>query len=411
MPALQLPNGFRFGVGSLGSHAVEQAPLDPARMALLADLSVDSYRFSLPWARLHEAGGGQIKPAALAEFDQMVDLLCEAGIAPMVTLFDWNLPDSLADDGGWLNRATIDHFAEFAGVAGSVLADRVAHWVPLNEPNLVAMEAYALGDQVDPENWLFDVLGASHHLLVAHGRAVIELRATGAVSVGCANAHSPIWPASDEAAEVGATKLFDALWNGSWIEPLLKGRYPVDLASVVEPMMRDGDMATIRQPLDFYGVNFCSPLRIGVTDEGSNSPFQFIPLVGHARTDAGCAIVPQALREWLILMRARFRAGLPPLVITEVGSCWFDDVTADGSVHDTDRVDYLMQHLAAVAEAIGRGVEVDSFYAWSLVDQIWSGDPLSPPDGLVRLDVASGELTPKDSYRAYANLIAATRQL
>ena len=186
------------------------------------------------------------------------------------------------------------------------------------------MLGYAMGTHAPGKELVFDALPVAHHLLMAHGRAAIALRAAGATSVGCANNHAPIWPASDSDVDVGASKLFDALWNGLYMEPMLLGRYPVDLAPLLEDVVHPGDLATIRQPLDFYGVNYYNPIKIAATPEDQPIPFEILELLGHETTDLGWPIVPEALREWLIIFRARYRAALPPIMITESG-CAFND--------------------------------------------------------------------------------------
>ncbi len=188
---------------------------------------------------------------------------------------------------------------------------------------------------------MFDSLWASHHMLLAHGRAAIELRRHGAQSVGCANNHAPVWPASDDDADVGASKIFDGLWNGMFLEPMLLGRYPVDLAPLLDGLAEPGDMATIRQPLDFYGVNYYNPMRIAAAPEDADMPFELRDVVGYPTTDFGWPVVPDALREWLIIFRARYRAALPPIVITESGCAYNMGPDEDGVVDDQPRIDYL----------------------------------------------------------------------
>ncbi|WP_300681546.1 GH1 family beta-glucosidase [Nocardioides sp.] len=438
----QLPKGFTFGVGtsamqiegaldvdgrgrSVWDGFVEQpgAIVDGSRPALtaghyhrveedvrlLAELGVDSYRFSLPWSRILPQGRGQVNQKAIDHYDRLIDNLLEVGIKPMVTLYHWDLPQALEDDGGWLNRATADALAEYAAVAGAHFADRVEHWVPISELNVIGILGYGLGEHAPGRRLLFDVLPAVHHLLLGHGRAVVELRNAGAHSVGCANNHSPIWPASDDAADVGATKLVDALWNGMVLEGMLLGRYPVDLAGAMAEYTRDGDMATIRQPLDFYGVNYYSPMRIGATEEGADVPFRMISLLGHQITASGWSVVPHALREWLIMIRARFRAALPPLMVTECGSSWIERPGEDGVVHDTARASYIDAHLDAVAEAIARGVDVQGVYVWSFLDCWEWARGFTTPYGLVHVDRDTLKRTPKDSFHAYARRIARTR--
>ena len=167
-----------------------------------------------------------VNAAGLDFYDRLVDKLLAAGVQPMVTLFHYDLPQALEDDGGWLNRATVECFADYAAIVGERLADRVEHWVPVNEPTVVTTLGYATGMHAPGKSLMFDAMPVGHHLLLAHGRAAIALRAAGATSIGCANNHAPIWPASDDDADVGASKLFDALWNGMYIEPMLLGRYP-----------------------------------------------------------------------------------------------------------------------------------------------------------------------------------------
>ncbi|MGI8523607.1 MAG: glycoside hydrolase family 1 protein, partial [Nocardioides sp.] len=249
-------------------------------------------------------------------------------------------------------------------------------------------------------------LWAAHHLLLAHGHATVALRAGGAREVGCANNHAPMWPASDDEADVGATKLFDALWNAMFAEPMLFGRYPVELRPLLEAHIRPGDMATIRQPLDFYGVNYYNPMRIAAADEDAPMPFEMVDLVGYQTTDFGWPVVPEALKEWLITLRARYRAGLPPIMITESGASY--DVSPDehGVIDDQLRIDYLDAHLRAVATAIRAGVDVIGYYTWSLLDNFEWAEGLTQRFGLVHVDYDTMVRTPKRSFDWYADVIA-----
>ena len=440
MSVPQLPEGFVFGT-STSAYQVEGAVAEDGRgpsiwdtfsaregaildgsdgvvaadhyhrldedLALLRRLGARGYRFSISWSRVLPNGRGAPNPLGLAFYDRLIDGLVEAGIEPMVTLYHFDLPQHLEDDGGWLNRSTVDAFAEFAALIGRRYADRVTHWVPVSEPAVASMMGYGLGEHAPGRKLAFDALAVAHHLLLAHGRAAIELRAAGATSVGCANNHSPRWPASDDEADVGATKLFDALWNGLFLEPMLLGRYPADIAPLLDDLVRPGDMATIRQPLDFYGVNYYSPIRVAAAEEGAENPFRFVPLLGHEQTATGWSVVPHALREWLILTRARFRAGLPPLVITESGASFAERPGADGVVDDERRIAYLKSHLEAVLAAVERGVDVRGYYVWSLLDSFEWSHGYTTPYGLVHVDRDTLERTPKRSFEWYADLIAA----
>ena len=395
----------RIADGTTGEIACDHYHRWPEDVALMKRLGAGGYRFSLSWPRIQPTGAGEANPKGLAFYDRLIDSLLEAGVQPMVTLYHWDLPQALQDDGGWLNRDTIERFAEYAAIVGQAYADRVEHWIPVNEPNVVTMVGHGLGTHAPGRALLFDGLPVAHHLLVAHGRAVIALREAGAGSVGCANNHSPIWPASDADADVGAAKLFDTLWNGMFIEGMLLGRYPNDLRPLLEHVVRPGDGATIRQPLDFYGVNYYNPLKIAAAPEESDIPFEMLDLLGYPTTDLGRPIVPDALREWLIMFRARYRAALPPIYVTESGCSYADGPDENGVVDDRRRIDYLDAHLRAVATAIQRGVDVRGYYTWSLLDNFEWAEGFRQRFGLVHVDFDTLVRTPKRSFEWYADLI------
>ena len=393
--------------GSSGAVACDHYHRVDEDVALLERLGAPGYRFSIAWPRIQPTGAGPANQAGLDFYDRLIDRVLAAGVEPMVTLYHWDLPQALEDDGGWLNRSTIDRFADYAAIVGERYADRVGHWVPINEPSVVTMLGHGIGAHAPGKALMFDSLPVAHHLLVAHGRAAIALRAAGATSVGCANNHAPMWPASDEPADVGATKLFDAMWNGMFLEPMLLGRYPADLWPLLEDVVLTGDLATIRQPLDFYGVNYYNPMKIGAAPEDAEMPFEFRVLLGYPTTDFGWPVVPDALREWLIMFRARFRAALPPIMITESGCSYNMGPDADGVVDDQPRIDYLDAHLRAVVEAITRGVDVRGYYTWSLMDNFEWTEGYTQRFGLVHIDYDTLARTPKRSFQWYADMIAA----
>lgn len=434
----QLPPGFRFGT-STAAYQIEGAVDEDGRgpsiwdtfcaqpgrivdassgavacdhyhrwqedVALMARLGAEGYRFSVAWPRIQPDGTGRPNPKGLAFYDRLVDGLLEAGVKPMVTLYHWDLPQALMDQGGWLNRDTVEHFASYAAILGDALGDRVEHWIPMNEPNVVTMLGHGLGTHAPGIAMLFDCLPVAHHQLLAHGRAAIALRAAGATSIGCANNHAPIWPASDDDADVGAAKLFDALWNGMYIEPMLLGRYPRDLEPLLEDIVQRGDMATIRQPLDFYGVNYYNPIKIAAAPDVATVPFEMLDLLGYPTTDFGWPIVPDALREWLIMFRSRYRAALPPIMITESGCSFNDGPDEHGVVDDQRRIDYLDAHLKAVATAIQRGVDIRGYYTWSLMDNFEWAEGYTQRFGLVHVDYETQQRTPKKSFDWYAEVI------
>ena len=377
-------------------------------VTLMKALGTSGYRFSISWPRIQPTGRGPANAAGLDFYDRLVDTLLANGQQPMATLYHWDLPQALEDDGGWLNRDTVDRFADYAAIVGERLADRVEHWIPINEPNVVTMLGYGMGMHAPGKYLLFDSLSVAHHVLLAHGRGAIELRRAGATSVGCANNHAPIWPASDDDADVGASKLFDALWNGMFLEPMLLGRYPADLMPLMEQDIEDGDLATIRQPLEFYGVNYYNPMRVAAaSDDEAEMPFEYRDVVGYPTTDFGWPVVPDALREWLIMFRARYRAALPPIYITESGCSYNMGPDEHGVVDDQPRIDYLREHLRAVEQAIQRGVDIRGYYCWSLMDNFEWAEGYTQRFGLVHVDYDTLVRTPKKSFQWYADLIAA----
>jgi len=438
----ELPGGFRFGT-STAAYQIEGAATEDGRgpsiwdtftaepgrvidgasgavacdhyhridedVALMARLGVEGYRFSVSWPRIQPTGKGRAAKAGLAFYDRLVDRLLEAGIKPMVTLYHWDLPQALEDDGGWLNRVTTDRFQEYAAIMGGALADRVEHWIPVNEPNVVTMLGYGSGEHAPGKKLMFDALPVAHHLLLAHGKASIALRQAGATSVGCANNHAPMWPASDDDADVGVTKLFDAMWNGMFAEPMLFGRYPVDLQPLLDPVIQNGDLVTIRQPLDFYGLNYYNPMKVAAADEDYPTPWQLLEVLGYPTTDLGWPVVPDGLRELLILMKARYRAALPPIYVTESGCSYGMGPDADGVVDDQPRIDYLDAHLRAVSAAIALGVDVRGYYTWSLMDNFEWAEGFTQRFGLVHVDYDTLVRTPKRSFEWYAALVAAHR--
>ena len=438
VPHPLLPPGFRFGA-STASYQIEGAAAEDGKgpsiwdtfshqpgtiadgsngdvacdhyhrldedLDLMARLGLGGYRFSISWPRVQPEGSGQANSKGLDFYERLVDGLLARGIQPMATLYHWDLPQALEDEGGWLNRDTVDRFAEYAGLVAERLADRVEHWIPVNEPNVVTMLGYGVGTHAPGRALLFDGLPAAHNLLLGHGRAAIALRAAGAGSVGCANNHAPMWPASDDEADVGASKLFDALWNGMFAEPMLFGRYPHDLLPLLDPVIQAGDMATIRQPLDFYGVNYYNPIRIAAAEEDSPVPFEQLSIVGYPTTDFGRPVVPDSLREWLITLRARYRAALPPIIITESGCSYATGPDANGVVDDQDRIDYLDAHLRAVAVAVRAGVDVRGYYTWSLMDNFEWAEGYTQRFGLVYVDYETQARIPKRSFDWYAETI------
>ncbi len=217
--------------GSDGAVACDSYHRYAEDVALMSELGVDAYRFSISWPRIVPEGTGRINLAGLDYYDRLVDELCERGIKPAATLFHWDLPSPLEVDGGWLQRETAEHFAEYARVVAERLADRVAMWMTVNEPNVVTSLGYSTGVHAPGRTLGLYALPAAHHLLLGHGLAAGALRAAGAQSVGIAQNHTIVWPASESEADQASAALFDTIWNRMYAEPvLLHGAYPDGIA-------------------------------------------------------------------------------------------------------------------------------------------------------------------------------------
>jgi len=397
----------RINDGSSGAVACDHYHRYPEDVALMARLGVQGYRFSIAWPRVQPTGSGAVNAEGLAFYDRLVDDLLAHDVAPMATLYHWDLPQALEDAGGWMSRDTAERFAEYAAIVADRLADRVAHWVPVNEPNVAALLGYALGMHAPGKALMFGALPAAHHLLLGHGLATRALRAAGAKAVGTATNHAPMWPASDSEGDVAAADLFDTVWNRIFADPVLLGRYPDGFGELMGAA--DGDLEVIGQPLDFYGVNYYNPMCVAApADPDSEMPFDQREIPGYPKTDFGWPVVPDGLRELLVLMHRRYPA-MPPVMITENGCSYGTGPDAHGVVDDQARIDYLDGHLRAVAAAVEEGVDVRGYYCWSLMDNFEWTEGYTQRFGLVHVDYETQVRTPKRSFDWYADLVRAHR--
>lgn len=389
--------------GSTAAVACDHVHRHAEDVALLAGLGVDAYRFSVSWPRVNSPGG-------LDFYDRLVDDLCAAGVRPVPTLFHWDLPARL----DWLRRETAAQFADYVAVVAERLGDRVTTWITLNEPAEHTLLGHALGVHAPGKRLLFDALPVAHHQLLAHGLAVQALRAAGATDIGIANSHSPTWPASREAADVEAAGLYDTLLNRLFAEPLLLGRYPEGVGELMpgSPEDVEADLGVIAQPLDWYGINYYAPARVGAP-QGSDAefggitlpaelPFSVRQIEGRPRTDFGWPVVPEGLTELLTGFRSRYGDRLPPVVITENG-CSYD------GLDDQDRIAYLDGHLRALHRAITAGVDVRGYFVWSLLDNWEWAEGYARRFGLVHVDHETRRRTPKASYAWFRDVLRAQR--
>ncbi|HEV2372179.1 MAG TPA: GH1 family beta-glucosidase [Streptosporangiaceae bacterium] len=397
--------------GQSGAVATDSYHRVDEDVALLAGLGVTAYRFSIAWPRVQPGGKGPANGAGLDYYDRMTDALLAAGITPVPTLYHWDLPQPLEDEGGWLSRQTAQRFADYASLTADRLADRIGLWITLNEPFVVLAYGYALGIHAPGEALMLGALPTAHHQLLGHGLATAALRAAGVSQVVLTNNYSPAWPASDSEADRAATHAYDILQNWIFTDPLLLGQYP-DLSPFgLDGLacVQDGDLAVISAPLDGLGVNYYNPTRLSALPD-SPLPFQLQPVPGYPVTSFGWPVVPAGLSEMLNLLVERYGDALPPVYVTENGCSNDDSPAPDGAVDDQFRIDYVDGHLRALHGALSAGIDVRGYFHWTLADNFEWSEGFTQRFGLVHVDHQTQARTPKKSYTWYRDLISAQRR-
>jgi beta-glucosidase len=419
-------NGDTGDVADDHYHRLEQ-DLD-----LMAELGLEAYRFSIAWPRIQPTGRGPANEAGLAFYERLVAGLIARGIRPIATLYHWDLPQALEDEGGWANRATAEAFADYARIVGKRLGDRIAVWTTLNEPWCSAYLGYGSGAHAPGLMDGATALAAVHHLNLAHGLAISALREVVTNDPGYSitlNLHV-IRPHGATGAE--AARRIDGLANRVFLGPLLDGEYPADViadtAEVTDwSFVRPGDLELIRQPISLLGVNYYSTVTVEMWDGVSprikadghkdmgGTPWpgsehvEFLVQPG-PYTAMGWNIDPSGLEDLLVALHEAYPS--LPLMVTENGAAFDDVVTdeADGpAVHDVERVDYLRRHFTAAHRAMGRGVDLRGYQVWSLMDNFEWGYGYSKRFGIVRVDYETQERILKDSALWLRELIATRR--
>ncbi len=376
-------------------------------IALMKRLGLRAYRFSIAWPRLLPDGRGRVNPAGLDFYSRLVDALLETDIQPFATLYHWDLPQALQDEGGWPARSSAEAFTEYADLATRRLGDRVRLWATLNEPFVSAYIGYFEGRHAPGHRDVDEMLAASHHLLLAHGSAVPVIRRNSPnAHVGIVLNVIPHMPASPGAPDRAAAWRGDGLVNRWYLDPLVGRGYPADMVAhfnramdVVQP----GDAATIATPIDFLGVNYYTRniARETAVPDGENLPRTVYP--GSEVTEMGWEVYPPGLLG--TLARVHFDYHFPALFVTENGAAFADELTPDDRVHDERRVAYLRAHLVSAARAIDLGVPLRGYFAWSLMDNFEWAHGYSKRFGLIYVDYASQRRVVKDSGVWYAQVI------
>ena len=385
-------------------------------VGLMADLGIDAYRFSTAWTRILPEGQGAVSEDGLEFYSDLVDELLRNGITPWLTLYHWDLPQALEDKGGWLERDTVDAFVEYADVISANLGDRVTNWITHNEPWVAAYLGYGNGVFAPGIADLRSAFTAGHHILLSHGRSVPVIRAHSVgANVGIAVDCRPTTPATDDPGDVQAHLTHDAIRNRWFFDPLFGKGYPSEVVGKANDAapngiagtaaVQDGDLDEIGVYIDFLGLNFYSSYPVSAADpsggtavrpEGPDQPEGF--------TEMGWEITPTALTDYLISLDKDYSP--KAIVVTENGASYSEGPDDNGVIADERRIAYLDSHINATAEARRRGVPVNGYFVWSLLDNLEWTSGYSQRFGIVWVDHSTGQRIPKQSYHWYGSIVA-----
>ena len=375
-------------------------------VALMKEMGLKAYRFSIAWPRILPTGRGEVNQAGLNFYNRLVDVLLEADIEPWVTLYHWDLPQFLQDCGGWPARLSVDAFVEYADVISRALGDRVKNWITLNEPFVSAMVGYLDGRHAPGIKDQHQALAASHHLLLSHGLVVPVLRQNSpGAKVGITLNMGPQMPASNSQADHTRATWMDGFINRWYLDPLVGRGYPQDMVNSFGDAMdfvQPGDLETVAVPVDFVGVNYYTRriVRSDVLSEAENEPRTIFPNDEH--TEMGWEVYPEGL--YLTLKRLHFDYAFPAIYITENGAA-FKEQVVDGRVDDPQRLSYIERHLQQVHRAIEADMPVKGYFAWSLLDNFEWAYGYSKRFGLIYVDFENQQRILKSSAKWYAQVV------
>jgi beta-glucosidase len=403
--------------GKIKDHANADVACDhyhlwKSDIALMKSLGIQSYRFSLAWGRLQPNGAGAANQAGIDFYSQIIDELLANGIRPLPTLYHWDLPQPLQDQGGWAARETASRFADYAQFATRAFADRCSNWLIFNEPGMFVNLGHLWGIHAPGIQDPAITLRASHIVNLAQGNAFRAMKAVSPkLQIGSAFSMSPPCPASDSDEDRAAAGRFHA-WENIWyIEPALRGRYPAAIGPTPDKLLdiRSGDMELTRAPFDFIGINNYSR---AVVQHDPHFPIPFVAvrwLSGEtgSRTDLGWEVFPRGLYEITMRIWRDYRL---PIEITENGAAYNTPPGPDGEIADQPRIDFYSAYLHELAQAVADGADVRAFHAWSLLDNFEWAEGYTPRFGLVYVDYNTLARTPKASACWYAKLIASQRK-
>ena len=398
--------------GSDALVACDHYPRYPQDLDMARALGVNAYRFSIAWPRILPKGRlglGAVNEAGLAFYDRLVDAMLERGLDPWCTLYHWDLPQALQEEGGWTVRSTVDAFVAYTDIVTRRLGDRVKHWITHNEPWCSSMMSYWEGVHAPGGKSLPDALQACHHILLSHGLAIPVIRRNVAqAQVGITLSLHPITAASDSAADQAAVQRHDGLRNRWFLDPLFGRGYPQDTLALLgeaAPAVLPGDLDAIATATDFLGVNYYFPEMVADDPTAQHSPMRsrLVERHGVERTGFGWEVSPQGLVD--LLTRVQRDYAPPVIQLTENGSTFEDVLTPDGRVHDAERLSYLQRHLAALKQALEAGVPVKGYFAWSLLDNFEWAEGYLRRFGLAYVDYPTQRRILKDSGLWYGRFL------
>jgi beta-glucosidase len=374
---------------------------------LMAELGYRAYRFSVSWPRILPEGAGAVNEEGMDFYDRLVDRLRERGIRPFVTLYHWDLPSRLQSEGGWYNRETARHFAEYGLRVAERLGDRVEDWITLNEPWIVTVAGHVMGIHAPGKKRPFSAFRVAHNLLLAHGLSVDALRsAFSGARVGISHALSPVYSYRID-REGGDVRRAEEIMNLLWLDPVFGKGYPPGIRRFVERQNRGniekGDMEIISRPIDFLGIN---NYHRHVVKPALRPLYSFRPVEpryeGARYTEMGWELYPEGLRE--IVLQVSRRYGRLPIYITENGAA-FDDRLEEDGIHDQERIEFLRSYLMELHRAIAEGADVRGYFVWSFMDNFEWNLGYAKRFGLVHVDFEGAmERRVKDSGRWYADV-------
>lgn len=375
-------------------------------IAIMKDLGVDYYRFSVAWPRIFPDGSGEVNQEGLDFYHRFVDTLIENGIEPMCTLYHWDLPQALQDKGGWDNRETIDAFVNYAEVMFKEFGGKIKHWITFNEPWCASFLSNYIGAHAPGLKDLQVAMNVAHHILVAHGKTVIAYRELGCVGqIGYAPNVEWNEPYSDKQEDIDACKRASAWFLEWFFDPVFKGSYPKFMVDWfrekgAEPKIKEGDMEIINQPIDFLGINYYTGSVSRYAEDGLFNHERVD--TGYQKTDIGWNIYPEGFYKVLTYIKDNY--GQIPIYITENGSC-YNDEPVDGEVKDVGRINYLKQHLVALERSMQAGVNIKGYLTWSLLDNFEWAEGYTMRFGIVHVNYRTLERTKKDSFYWYKQTI------